>query len=91
MSTLMLERSPVFDKGFERDMLRRLDSALLARRADTHGRSTLDELITGVWEGLAVRGSVECPVCGGLMDLRSHGDGDYRQTGSCMGCGSKLC
>ncbi len=89
MSTLMLERSPVFDKGFEHDMLRRLDSALLASTADTHGRSTLDELITGVWEGLAVRGAVECPVCGGPMS--SHGDGDDRQAGSCMGCGSKLC
>ena len=46
-----------------------MDGALLGEMADVHGRLTLDELITGVWEGLAVRGAVECPVCASPMAL----------------------
>jgi hypothetical protein len=91
MSTLLLERAPALDKGFERDTRLRLDGALLAGVADAHGRLTLDELITGVWEGLAVRGAVECPVCASLMTLSSRGSGDDQQVGSCFGCGSELC
>ena len=88
MSTLLLERAQTFDEGFERDTRPRLDGALLAGMADAHGRLTLDELITGVWEGLAVRGAVECPVCASSMARGSHDDD--RQVGSCLGCGSKL-
>ena len=91
MSTLLLERAPAFDEGFERDTRRRLDGALFAGMADAHGRLTLDELITGVWEGLAVRGAVECPVCGRPMTRSSCGDRDDQQMGSCPDCGSKLC
>jgi hypothetical protein len=91
MSTLLLERSPAFDESFERDTHLRLDGALLAGMADAHGRLTLDELITGVWEGLAVRGTVECPVCANPMTLSSRSGGDSQQTGSCLGCGSQLC
>lgn len=89
MSALLLERAPAFDEGFERDKSLRLDGALLVETADAHGRLTLDELITGVWEGLAVRGAVECPVCASSMALGSHGDD--QQVGSCSGCGSALC
>ena len=89
MSTLLLERTQVFEQSFERDPRLRLDGALLAGMADAHGRLTLDELITGVWEGLAVRGAVECPVCASSMALGSHGDD--RQVGSCLSCGSELC
>ena len=89
MSTLLLERAPAFDEGFKRDTSLRLDGALLAGTADAHGRSTLDELITGVWEGLAARGVVECPVCASSMALGSHNDD--QQMGSCLGCGSALC
>lgn len=31
------------------------------------GEPTLDELLTGVWEGLAAHRAVRCPVCGGEM------------------------
>ena len=31
------------------------------------GEPTLDELLTGVWEGLAAHRSVPCPVCGGEL------------------------
>ena len=89
MSTLLLERAPAFAEGFERDTRRRLGGALLAGMADAHGRLMLDELITGMWEGLAVRGAVECPVCASSMALGSHGDD--QQMGSCLGCGSELC
>jgi hypothetical protein len=87
MSTLLLERAPAFDEDIECDARLRLDGALLAEMADAHGRLTLDELITGVWEGLAVRGAVECPVCASSMSLGSHGE---QQMGSCLGCGSEL-
>jgi hypothetical protein len=92
MSTLLLERSSAHDESFECDTRMRLDGALLlAGTADAHGRLTLDELITGVWEGLAVRGTVDCPVCASPMALSSYRDSDDQQMGSCRGCGSKLC
>jgi hypothetical protein len=32
-----------------------------------HGEQTLDDLVAGVWEELAVRGLARCPLCGGEM------------------------
>jgi hypothetical protein len=32
------------------------------------GEPTLDELLSGVWEGLAAQRSVACPACGGAME-----------------------
>jgi hypothetical protein len=32
-----------------------------------HGEPTLDDLVAGVWEELAVRGLARCPICGGEM------------------------
>jgi DnaJ-class molecular chaperone len=90
MSTLLLERSPALDEGFERDARRRLDGALLAGTTDAHGRSTLDDLITGVWEGLAVRDTVNCPVCRGSMASRAPAGGHDAHVGTCLGCGSQL-
>jgi len=90
MSTLLLERSPVLDEGFERDASFRLDRTLFAGTTDAHGRLTLDDLITGAWEGLAVRGTVTCPVCAGSMTVKGPGrEGDV-PTGACLGCGSQL-
>ena len=37
------------------------------RFRDLGGEPTLDEHLIGVWEGLAVRHSVACPLCGGEM------------------------
>jgi hypothetical protein len=90
MSTLLLERSPALDKGFERDAPFRLDGALFAGTTDAHGRLTLDELITGAWEGLAVRGTVACPVCAGTMLARSTEHGGEPPEGTCQDCGSRL-
>lgn len=90
MSTLLLERSPVLDEGFERDTPFRLERALFAGTADAHGRLTLDELITGAWEGLAVRGTVTCPVCAGPMTAQGPEHEGDAPAGACLGCGSQL-
>jgi hypothetical protein len=90
MSALLLERSRALDEGFERDAPFRLDGALFAGTADVHGRLTLDDLITGAWEGLAVRGTVTCPVCAGPMTARAPEREGEALTGACLGCGSQL-
>jgi hypothetical protein len=90
MTTLLLERSPAFEEGFERDERRRLDGALLAATTDAHGRLTLDDLITGVWEGLAVRATVNCPVCASPMASRCLEYSGDEPIGTCLGCGSRL-
>lgn len=91
MSTLLLERSPTLDEGFECDARLRLDGARFAGRADAHGGLTLDDLITSVWEGLAVRGTVDCPVCESQMATDLDDDCDDPPTGVCLDCGSRLC
>jgi hypothetical protein len=93
MGTLLLERSPALDEGFEHDTPHRLDGTLFAGTADAHGRLTLDDLITGAWEGLAVRGTVTCPVCASPMTARSSGapeHGGDAPVGACLSCGSQL-
>jgi hypothetical protein len=48
------------------------------------GGATLDELVSGVWEDLALRGRAACPVCG--TQLRRAGE----KSGRCDGCASEL-
>jgi hypothetical protein len=86
MSTMLLERFPALDQRFEHDTR---TGPLLAERAEAHGRLTLDDLITGVWEGLAVRGTVNCPVCENQMAVSARGS-DESPTGICLDCGSRL-
>lgn len=90
MSTLLLERSLAFDESFERETPHRLDGAFDGRMADAYGKLTLDDVITGAWEGLAVRGTVTCPVCANPMVAQSPGHGDDALTGACLSCGSRL-
>jgi hypothetical protein len=52
-------------------------------------RTTLEELIAGVWEGLAVRGTSSCPVCGAAMEAR-YGAHARPVDGSCASCGATL-
>jgi hypothetical protein len=52
-------------------------------------RSTLEQLIAGVWEGLAVRGTAACPVCGAAMHAR-FGAHSRPVDGRCAGCGATL-
>jgi hypothetical protein len=89
MSTLLLERSPALDEGFEQGARRRLGGAPLSGTVGAHGRLTLDDLITGVWEGLAVRDAVDCPVCASPMALRMSPSGEAPM-GACLDCGSWL-
>ncbi len=53
------------------------------------GEPTLDELIVGRWEALAVHRSVQCPVCGGSM-RPAYGQHAPPQGGRCESCGSTL-
>ncbi|MEX2196630.1 MAG: hypothetical protein WD844_15220 [Thermoleophilaceae bacterium] len=48
-------------------------------------RLTLEQKLTGVWEGLVAAGSAACPLCGAEM-RREPG----RAEGRCGGCGSAL-
>jgi hypothetical protein len=90
MPTLLLERAPALGEGLEHEPRRGLGDAGVTGRTDAHGRLTLDEFITSVWEGLAVRGAVSCPVCAGPMVSHAFdGDGDGLN-GTCVGCGARL-
>jgi hypothetical protein len=53
------------------------------------GEPTLEELIAGVWEGLAVHGTSSCPVCGAEMKAR-FGAHARPVDGRCAGCGATL-
>jgi hypothetical protein len=46
-------------------------------------RLTLEEKLSGVWEGLLAAGVVDCPVCGGRMER----DGE---AGRCEDCETTL-
>ena len=51
--------------------------------------ATLDDLLSGAWEGLTVPSSTTCPVCSGELAPRwSAGAGVVG--GRCRNCGSEL-
>jgi hypothetical protein len=62
------------------------DSAV-RERDGLGGGLTLDEAIVGVWEGLAARVVVACPLCSGA--LRPHSAHDA-VGGRCGDCGTTL-
>ncbi|HEV3093509.1 MAG TPA: hypothetical protein VGY30_03230 [Solirubrobacteraceae bacterium] len=90
MTTLLLERAPALGEGLEHEPRRGLGDAGVTGQADAHGRLTLDDLITSVWEGLAVRGTVSCPVCAGPMVAMVGEQEEGAPTGGCFGCGARL-
>jgi hypothetical protein len=57
---------------------------------DERGEATLDDVVSGAWEGLsAATSSTACPVCGGDLQPRwSAGAGVVG--GRCRDCGSEL-
>jgi hypothetical protein len=57
---------------------------------DERGEATLDDVLSGAWEGLhAAASSTACPVCGGELQPRwSAGAGVVG--GRCRDCGSEL-
>ncbi len=90
MPTLLLEKAPALGEGLEHDPCRGLGGTVDTGRTDAHGGLTLDELITSVWEGLAVRGTVSCPICSEPMTGNTSGDGENGLAGACAGCGTRL-
>jgi hypothetical protein len=80
-----IERPPVL---FGPGLGERERAAERRRGAGPGGGPTLDDAIVGVWEGLAARATVACPLCGG--PLRSRPDGDAAAGGRCGDCGTTL-
>lgn len=56
---------------------------------DLGGEPTLDELVSGAWEGLAAHNAVPCPVCGGVM-APEYGVHARPIGGRCRGCDTTL-
>jgi tRNA(Ile2) C34 agmatinyltransferase TiaS len=82
MGTLILDRRTPRHRDIE-DQGQHADTYVA--HVDVHGRLTLDDLISSVWEGLTMHIRVRCPTCGGEMS--SIGDS---ADGLCLGCGSRL-
>jgi len=89
MSTLLLERPPALEHDVEHDSFGRSGGGLIPRRTGARSGLTLDDLITSVWEGLAVRATVACPVCDGPMISDAYNDHEAC-VGACLNCGSQL-
>jgi hypothetical protein len=53
------------------------------------GEPTLEELVSGVWEGLAAQKQVACPLCGGEM-VAVFGAHARPSHGRCGDCGTTL-
>jgi DnaJ-class molecular chaperone len=80
------------DLGFERPSILggpddRRAAPVSASSSDS--RPTLDELLSGVWEGLSSHHTVTCPVCSGKMTPR-YGSGARPVGGRCKRCGTTL-
>ena len=54
-----------------------------SRTSKGHGDLTLEQRISGVWEGLLSTGTADCPVCRGTMKR-------VGERGCCTRCGSVL-
>jgi hypothetical protein len=54
------------------------------------GRASLEEVLSGVWEGLAAHRTVSCPVCGGEVAPRYGAAGVAPVGGRCTSCRSTL-
>jgi hypothetical protein len=89
MSLAVLDRQRSLGDVFEGESVRLAAGASHLGQTEEHGGLTLDDLITGVWEGLAVHNSVHCPACGGTMVSRSAARAEA-QEGDCGDCGARM-
>jgi hypothetical protein len=85
MSTSLLE-APLIKDLFHSEVDEHLLVASRLSRIDGSGGLTLDDLITGVWEGLASEKTVRCPACGGTMRSRPAAP----EVADCSDCGASL-
>jgi hypothetical protein len=53
------------------------------------GEPTLEDLVSGVWEGLAAQGRAACPLCGGEM-LPGYAAHARPVEGRCQDCGTAI-
>ncbi len=60
-----------------------------SRSCGLGGEPTLDELLTGVWEGLVAHQLAQCPVCGGEMKP-TYGAHARPIGGRCTNCETAL-
>ena len=69
-----------------------LDAADHGRGATpaSRGGPTLDDVIVGVWEGLASGRAAACPVCAGPLTPRYGAAGAAPVAARCRDCGSEL-
>jgi hypothetical protein len=54
------------------------------------GRPTLDDLVVGVWEGLAANRTVACLACGEMSMTPRYGAGPVPVGGRCRNCGTTI-
>jgi hypothetical protein len=73
----------------ERGRERRRSQGRQTLFGDLGGEPTLDELIVGVWEGLAAQRSARCPVCDAEMKP-VYGAHALPVGGRCTDCGAAL-
>jgi hypothetical protein len=85
MSTSLLE-APLINDLLHSDVDHYPLVASRLNKIDGPGGLTLDDLITGVWEGLASEKTVRCPVCGGIMRSRPAAP----EIAECRDCGASL-
>lgn len=90
MAVLMAERIERPPSLFGDEPERRGEAAGARGRDCDDGLSggpTLDEAIVAIWEGLAARATVACPLCGGPLRPRPAGG---TPGGRCVDCGTTL-
>ena len=85
--------------GFARDrQSERITAPAVPVGGDRHARTsmvqqgggpTLDDLVVGVWEGLAAHRTVACLACGEAMTPR-YSAGPAPVGGRCTGCGTTI-
>jgi hypothetical protein len=77
------------DAGFGDEQVGGAARATQRLRDPSGGGPRLDDLVVGLWEGLAAHRVVECPVCAGEM-YPEYGVHALPIGGRCRACGSTL-
>ena len=81
-------RRPVPERAMSITLTRDIAQPSLLDAAPRRGE-TLEDVISGAWEGLAAHDVVSCPVCHGEMVPR-YGSGGTTVGGRCQDCGTTL-